>query len=64
MSDEKAVNPPPASPGESSALSSFMTARPVAITMVFVAAMVFGFFSYGRLPVTLMPELSDRKSVV
>ena len=45
-------------PKESSALSSFMTARPVAITMVFVAAMVFGFFSYGRLPVTLMPELS------
>ncbi len=37
---------------------SFMTSRPVAITMVFVAAVVFGFFSYGRLPVTLMPELS------
>ncbi len=41
-----------------SALSSFMTRRPVAITMVFVAAVVFGYFSYGRLPVTLMPELS------
>ena len=41
-----------------SALSSFMTARPVAISMVFVAAMVFGLFSYFRLPVTLMPELS------
>ncbi len=26
--------------------------------MVFLAAVVFGFFSYGRLPVTLMPELS------
>jgi HAE1 family hydrophobic/amphiphilic exporter-1 len=26
--------------------------------MVFVAAVVFGYFSYGRLPVTLMPELS------
>jgi len=35
-----------------------MTARPVAIAMVFLAAGVFGFFSYGRLPVTLMPELS------
>jgi HAE1 family hydrophobic/amphiphilic exporter-1 len=35
-----------------------MTARPVAISMVFVAAMVFGLFSYFRLPVTLMPELS------
>lgn len=39
-------------------LSSFMTRRPVAITMVFVAAVVFGYFSYGQLPVTLMPELS------
>ncbi len=42
----------------SSALSSFTTRRPVAITMVFVAAVVFGYFSYGRLPVNLMPELS------
>jgi HAE1 family hydrophobic/amphiphilic exporter-1 len=41
-----------------SVLSSFTTRRPVAITMVFVAAVVFGYFSYGRLPVTLMPELS------
>ncbi|MCP4204411.1 MAG: efflux RND transporter permease subunit [bacterium] len=41
-----------------SLLSSFTTRRPVAITMVFVAAVVFGYFSYGRLPVTLMPELS------
>ncbi len=38
--------------------TSFTTRRPVAITMVFVAAVVFGYFSYGRLPVTLMPELS------
>jgi HAE1 family hydrophobic/amphiphilic exporter-1 len=37
---------------------SFLTARPVAISMVFLAAVVFGFFSYGRLPVNLMPELS------
>lgn len=44
--------------GAGKALSSFMTARPVAIAMVFFAAIVFGFFSYGRLPVTLMPELS------
>ena len=36
----------------------FTTHRPVAVLMVFAAAMVFGFFSYGRLPVTLMPELS------
>ncbi len=45
-------------PIEPSALSSFVTTRPVAITMVFVAAVVFGYFSYGRLPVTLMPEMS------
>ena len=37
---------------------SFVTTRPVAILMVFLAAVVFGAFSYGRLPVTLMPELS------
>jgi len=37
---------------------SFLTTRPVAITMVFVAVVVFGWFSYGRLPVTLMPELT------
>ena len=45
-------------PAPAVAISSFMTRRPVALTMVFVAAVVFGYFSYGRLPVTLMPELS------
>ncbi len=39
-------------------VSAFVTSRPVAILMVFLAAVVFGYFSYGRLPVTLMPELS------
>jgi len=38
--------------------TSFATARPVAVLMVFLAAVVFGYFSYGRLPVRLMPELS------
>ena len=38
--------------------SSFTTSRPVAVLMVFLAAMVFGGLSYRRLPVTLMPELS------
>ncbi|MEM9556254.1 MAG: efflux RND transporter permease subunit [Acidobacteriota bacterium] len=42
----------------SSGPSSFVTSRPVAVLMVFLAAVVFGFFSYDRLPVTLMPELS------
>ncbi len=37
---------------------SFTTDRPVAVLMVFVAAVVFGYFSLGQLPVTLMPEMS------
>ena len=40
------------------AQSNFTTDRPVAVLMVFVAAVVFGYFSLGRLPVTLMPEMS------
>ena len=40
------------------AVSSFITTRPVAILMVFLAAVVFGYLSYGRLSVTLMPELT------
>jgi hydrophobic/amphiphilic exporter-1 (mainly G- bacteria), HAE1 family len=39
-------------------VTGFVTQRPVAILMLFLAAVVFGAFSYGRLPVTLMPELS------
>jgi len=38
--------------------TSFVTHRPVAVLMVFLAAVVFGFFSLQRLPVTLMPELT------
>ncbi|NJL72027.1 MAG: efflux RND transporter permease subunit [Candidatus Competibacteraceae bacterium] len=37
---------------------SFSTSRPVAVLMVALATVVFGFFSYQRLPLTLMPELS------
>jgi HAE1 family hydrophobic/amphiphilic exporter-1 len=40
------------------ALTSFITSRPVAILMVFMAAVVFGWLSLGQLPITLMPELS------
>ena len=39
-------------------ISHFTTDRPVAVLMVFTAAVVFGFFSFKRLPVTLMPELN------
>ena len=37
---------------------SFVTSRPVAVLMIFLAAVTFGALSYQRLPVTLMPELS------
>ena len=37
---------------------SFVTSRPVAILMLFLAAVVFGYFSYARLPLALMPELT------
>ncbi|MDX1630669.1 MAG: efflux RND transporter permease subunit [Thermoanaerobaculia bacterium] len=37
---------------------SFATHRPVAVAVVFLAAVVFGWLSYFRLPVTLMPEMS------
>jgi len=45
-------------PSSSAPPRAFIVDRPVAILMVFLAAVVFGYFSYGRLPVTLMPELS------
>ncbi len=38
--------------------TSFATRRPVAILMIFIAAVVFGLLSLGRLPLTLMPEMS------
>ena len=43
---------------ESESSQHFIVARPVAILMVFLAAVVFGYLSLGRLPVTLMPELT------
>ena len=39
-------------------VSSFTTSRPVAVLMVVVAAVTFGWFSYDRLAVRLMPELA------
>ena len=40
------------------AARSFVTHRPVAVSMVFLAAVVFGLLSYQGLAVTLMPELA------
>ena len=56
--NQEIQTPPASSTSFSQAGSSFMTRRPVAITMVFVASVVFGYFSYGRLPVNLMPEMT------
>ena len=39
-------------------MPNFTTDRPVAVLMVFLAAVVFGYFSLGRLPVMLMPEMN------
>jgi hydrophobic/amphiphilic exporter-1 (mainly G- bacteria), HAE1 family len=39
-------------------LSSFVTSRPVAVLVVVLAAVVFGWFSLAKLPLALMPELS------
>ncbi len=51
---------PPAGPPQQvrAGFARFVTGRPVAVLMLFLAAVVFGWFSYRRLPVTLMPELS------
>ncbi len=45
-------------PPRSAEPTHFTVRRPVAVWMVTLATAVFGFFSYGRLPVTLMPELT------
>ena len=37
---------------------AFTTTRPVAITMVVLAAVVFGFVGLARLPVNLLPDIS------
>ncbi len=55
MSREGSADPAQQPPAP---LSSFSTSRPVAVLMIFLAAVVFGFLSYGRLPINLMPELS------
>ena len=55
MSDAASPSPPRA---VAASRSSFATRRPVAVLVVFLAAGVFGAFSFSRLPVNLMPELS------
>ncbi|MEZ5312797.1 MAG: efflux RND transporter permease subunit [Thermoanaerobaculia bacterium] len=53
----------PAEPSEftdeaTAARGSFAARRPVAVGVVFLAAVLFGWLSYFRLPVNLMPELT------
>jgi hydrophobic/amphiphilic exporter-1 (mainly G- bacteria), HAE1 family len=50
--------PDPVEPPRGGAVSRFVTHRPVAVIMVVLAAVVFGYFSSQRLPVTLMPEMT------
>jgi len=57
LSDEQ-VSHAAAGNAEPEPPSTFVTSRPVAVLMVVFATVVFGFFSYQRLPVTLMPEMS------
>ena len=45
-------------PTETESSQHFIVSRPVAILMVALAAVVFGYLSLGQLPVTLMPELT------
>ncbi|MCH9687208.1 MAG: efflux RND transporter permease subunit, partial [Deltaproteobacteria bacterium] len=42
----------------------FTTTRPVAVLMVFLAVMVFGWFSIRLLPINLMPDISYPKLTV
>jgi HAE1 family hydrophobic/amphiphilic exporter-1 len=37
---------------------AFISSRPVAVSMLVLAVMVFGLISMGRLPLTLMPDIS------
>lgn len=46
------------SEGSTSSLFTLVVTRPVAMTMVFLAACVFGYVSYARLPLELMPDIS------
>ncbi len=43
---------------EKSSFFNFTTTRPVAILMVVIGAVVFGFISYQQLPLNLMPDMT------
>ncbi len=52
------MNEETATPEERHGPIAMLVNRPVAVTMLFLAALVFGFVSYKRLPVELMPDIS------
>ncbi len=47
-----------------SAFFAWLVDHPVAVSMMFIAAMVFGWVSYNQLPVELMPDISYPKITV
>ena len=50
--------PLPSDPVRRHGLVALITRRPVAVTMLVLAVMVFGLISMQRLPLTLMPDIS------
>ncbi len=50
--------PEPVDPLQRHGFVAFITRRPVAVTMLVLAVMVFGLISMQRLPLTLMPDIS------
>lgn len=48
----------PGPAGDAHPMIEFLVRRPVAVTMLVLAVLVFGWISFGRLPLTLMPDIS------
>ncbi|MEZ6196523.1 MAG: efflux RND transporter permease subunit [Planctomycetota bacterium] len=55
---EESPSRPPAGPLSSRSLVELAVDRPVAVTMIVLAVAVFGYVSFGKLAVTLLPRIS------
>lgn len=58
MQDRDPTQPVDSSPPQAGGLFELVVSRPVAVLMIFLAALVFGWVSYQRLPIELMPDIS------